>query len=386
MKPPKIVVIGPCYPYRGGIATFVAHLCNKLAPHFDVHLINYSLLYPSFLFPGKTQYDESENLIFSFPNERIVNSINPISWFRTAQRIRQLNPDLIIIDWWNPFFSFAVKGITAFLGKTFKQRIFLIAENVVSHEGRKADALLTRNALNAAHAYLALSDKVAAELMPYTGSKKIFKSHLPIYSDFDTEQQATDQEARSKLGYAPEDYVLLFFGYIRKYKGLDIALQAMPAIKKAIPSARLLIVGESYDDIAEYTSLIDQLGLAQEVQLISEYVPNEAVAQYFQASDCVLLPYRTATQSGILNIAYGFTKPVVATNVGGFAEFIRNGETGILVEGTEPDTFARGVAEWYRIRHTTAYADAIRAMVAQNSFDNIADIIRAAISNSRLPA
>jgi len=383
MPQSRIVIIGPCYPYRGGIATFVSHLCNKLASRFDVRLINYSLLYPSFLFPGKTQYDESENLIFSFPNERLVNSINPLSWYKTAQHIKKLNPDLVIIDWWNPFFSFAVKGITAFLGSSFRKRIFIIAENVVSHEGRKIDAALTRTALSTAHAYLALSDKVAAELIPYSDHKKIFKSNLPIYSDFDTGNDIDNSAAKAELGYGADDFVLLFFGYIRKYKGLDIALQAFPEIKRSISKAKLLIVGESYDDIAEYTALIDAAGIGSDVQLINEYVPNEAVSRYFDASDCVLLPYRTATQSGILNIAYGFNKPVVATNVGGFSEFIKNGETGILVDGIEASAFAKGVIQWHGICKDIDYQKAISAIVAGNSFDSIADIISEAVDHSK---
>lgn len=385
MPPSKIVIIGPCYPYRGGIATFIAHLSKKLAGEFEVHLINYSLLYPSFLFPGKTQYDESQNLIFSFPNERMVNSINPMSWYRTAKKVKELDPDLVIIDWWNPFFSFAVKGIITFLGKRFQKRVLIIAENVVSHEGRWIDSFLTKIALGKANAYLALSDKVNEELKPYSGHKRIFKSNLPIYSDFDTGTQETadSSAAKASLGYTASDYVLLFFGYIRKYKGLDIALEAFPAIKQAIPGAKLLVVGESYDDIAEYEGLIGKLGIAADVQMINEYVPNEAVARYFEASDCVLLPYRTATQSGILNIAYGFTKPVVATNVGGFSEFIQNGRTGILVEGIEPEAFAAGVFEWYRIKDSVPYAEAITKSVAANSFDNITGIIHEAIALAR---
>lgn len=372
MSKKKLVVIGPCYPYRGGIATFVAHLCKGLSEKFDVHLINYSLLYPSVLFPGKTQYDESKSLTFNFPNTRLLNSINPLSWIKVARAIKKENPDLIIMDWWNPFFSFCFRGIFTFLHPTFKNKILVIAENVVSHEGRKIDAALTKMGISIGSQYLVLSDKVAEEIKPYANNKPIHKAHLPIYNTFNT-TAATSTKA--SLGYSEDDYVLLFFGYIRKYKGLDIALEAFPTIKKSIPNAKLLVVGESYDAWEEYQDLIDKHQLQNDVQVISAYVPNEAVAQYFNASDLVLLPYRTATQSGILNIAYGFLKPVVATNVGGFSEFIDDGTSGLLVQSIEPQAFAEAVIHWYAEKRNSNYTKSIEDIVNANGFGKINGII-----------
>jgi glycosyltransferase involved in cell wall biosynthesis len=374
----KLVVIGPCYPYRGGIATFVAHLCKGLSQNFDVSLINYSLLYPSILFPGKTQYDESKTLTFDFPNRRLLNSINPFSWIKVARAIKAEKPDLIIMDWWNPFFALCFKGVFTFLNRDYKNKILVIAENVVSHEGRKIDAALTKMGISIASEYLVLSDKVAEEIKPYSNNKKIYKAHLPIYNTFNKGENVSTKKG---LGYSEDDYVLLFFGYVRKYKGLDIALEAFPEIKKSIPNAKLLVVGECYDEWKEYQDLIEKYHLQQDVKVVSEYVPNEAVGGYFNACDLVLLPYRTATQSGILNIAYGFNKPVVATNVGGFSEFIKDGSSGLLVQKVDAPAFAQGVIKWHEQHRNDDYITAISDVVTANGFGKINGIIETILAS-----
>jgi glycosyltransferase involved in cell wall biosynthesis len=371
----KIVVIGPCYPYRGGIATFVSYLCNLLNKHFDVTLINYSMLYPSVLFPGKTQYDESKDLVFSFENKRLFSSLNPFSWVRTANEIKKLNPDIIIMDWWNPFFALCFRGLYIFLPKEYKKKILIVAENVVSHEGRSIDKLLTKIGITIANAYIVLSDKVKEQISYYAGNKTIYKSNLPIYDSFDTVHKVhTRKEVCYKINDG--DFVLLFFGYIRKYKGLDIALESMPAILEKIPNAKLLVVGESYDDWAAYETIIHAHDLQNHVEVVSEYVPNEEVEKYFSVSDLVLLPYRNATQSGILNIAYGFDKPVVATSVGGFTEFIEEGKTGLLVKEVSPESFANGVINFYNNYRNVDFKTNIQKIVAANSFDKIIEYVK----------
>jgi glycosyltransferase involved in cell wall biosynthesis len=370
LKAKKIVVIGPCYPYRGGIATFVSFLCNLLSKESDVHLLNYSLLYPSVLFPGRTQYDESKELIFSFKSERIFSSLNPFSWRKTAKRIHELNPDVIIMDWWNPFFGICFRGLYFFLNKSFRNRILIVAENVVSHEGRFLDKYLTQIGISIANSYIVLSDKVSEQIKYFSNNKKIYKSNLPIYDDYISKlsQISRDEVCPSFL---KDDFVMLFFGYIRKYKGLDIAIESMPIILKLLPNARLLIVGESYDDWKYYQDMIDRLNLNAMIQVVSEYVPNEAVGKYFTVSDLVLLPYRSATQSGILNIAYGFKKPVVATNVGGFIEFVDHKKTGIIVHEVTPQSFANGVIEFYETMKDLPIGKNIENVIAVNSFEKI---------------
>jgi glycosyltransferase involved in cell wall biosynthesis len=372
----KIVIIGPCYPYRGGIATFVAYLSNLLSHHFDVTLINYAMLYPSILFPGKTQYDESKDLVFSFKNIRLFSSLNPIAWWRTAKAIKQINPDVIIMDWWQPFFGLCFRGLHIMLPKALRNKILIVAENVVSHEGRKIDTLLTKLGLTIGQAYIVLSDKVKNQIAFFSGDKKIYKSNLPIYDKFEGATSVNIPRQSISAQLAPTDFVMLCFGYIRKYKGVDIALEALPIIKAAIPNAKLLIVGESYDDWSMYQQIIDKHHLQNDVIIVSEYVPNEAVEKYFNCSDVVLLPYRTATQSGILNIAYGSNKPVVATSVGGFTEFINPGKTGLLVADITPAAFAAGVLDFHKNYYNQVdFKKYIQEIVASNSFETIVEYV-----------
>jgi glycosyltransferase involved in cell wall biosynthesis len=371
----KIVVIGPCYPYRGGIATFVSYLCNLLQQSYDVTLINYSMLYPSILFPGKTQYDESKDLVFSFNNQRLFSSLNPISWWRTAKKIKEIQPDIIIMDWWNPFFGLCFRGLYWCLNKKYKNRILIIAENVVSHEGRKIDAFLTKLGITIGSSYVVLSDKVRDQIKGYSGNKTIYKSNLPIYDGFDKSTIIYQRNEVCKT-ISNDNYVLLFFGYIRKYKGLDIALNALPHIIKSVPNVKLLIVGECYDDWAEYQKIIDDNNLQSYIEVVNDYVPNEAVEKYFNISDLVLLPYRTATQSGILNIAYGFNKPVIANRVGGFAEFILEGKTGMLVNNIDAAEYANAVIYYYNNYRHIDVTPHIKTVADINSFDAITTYVQ----------
>ncbi|MFM2385394.1 MAG: hypothetical protein RL660_151 [Bacteroidota bacterium] len=368
----KIVVIGPCYPYRGGIATFVAHLCKLLNTKYEVHLINYAMLYPSILFPGKTQYDESKDLVFSFSNERLFSSLNPFSWYRTAKRVQALQPDIIIMDWWNPFFGLCFRGFHFFLNRALRKRILVVTENVVSHEGRYIDTALTKLGVTIGQAYIVLSEKVREQIQYFGKGKPTYKSNLPIYDQFDVHHKVfTRTELVPK--FSKDDYVMLCFGYVRKYKGVDIAIAAMPYVLQQIPNAKLLIVGECYDEWAEYEKQIAALGLQNHVHSITNYVPNEDVEQYFAISDVVLLPYRTATQSGILNIAYGFKKTVVATNVGGFVEFIEHGKTGVIVNKVDEKVLADGILTHYQTMHGKDHKEAITQLIQRNSFENILD-------------
>ena len=371
-KAKKIVIIGPCYPYRGGIATFVSFLSNLLNKESEVYLLNYSMLYPSILFPGKTQYDESKELVFSFKSERIFSSMNPFSWLKTAKRIHELKPDVIIMDWWNPFFGICFRGLYLLLNKSMRSRILIVAENVISHEGRFLDKYLTKIGISIAQSYIVLSDKVRDQIQFYSEKKTIYKSNLPIYDDF---VSSGIQYKRNDISpkFNDENFIMLFFGYIRKYKGLDIAIESLAIIVKKIPNARLMIVGESYDDWQYYQEIIDRLQLNEFIEVISEYVPNEAVEKYFTISDLVLLPYRSATQSGILNMAYGFKKPVVATNVGGFIEFIHHGKTGIIVQEVIAQSFAAGVIEFYETMRTLPIEKNISEAISENSFEKIVD-------------
>lgn len=381
-KKKKILIVGPAYPYRGGNSLFVSHVYETLAPHFEVKIFNYKLLYPSFLFPGTTQYDKSEKTIINAPNERIVNSINPFNWISTAKKIKEENPDLVVFDWWHPFFGPCHFGISFLLKSKFKNKILFITENFVSHEGNFIDIFLTKLGLKYATNFLTLSYKVADELKELAGARRIYQSELPIYECYSNEKGKTIDKYKKDLGFSSDSFVLLFFGYIRKYKGLDILIKAFPNIKKNNPDAKLLIVGEFYDNPEEYKSLIKSLNIENDVVLINNFVPNEEVEKYYNASDVVMLPYRSATQSGILNVAYGFNKPVIVTNVGGLSEFVTEGKTGLIIEPENEAAISDSINKFRELCKNVNFTEEIKTRVSKNSFTKLPELFNEILRNS----
>lgn len=364
----KIVIVGPAFPYRGGNSLFISHLYSLLADKFDVSIVNYKLLYPSFLFPGTTQYDNSKTVIKQAPSERLVNSVNPFNWYTTARRIAAMKPDAVLFDWWHPFFGPCHTSIARLVKSMCRTKIVFIAENFTSHEGSPVDKMLTRLGLSNADAFLALSDKVAGEVAEVFSGRPIMKAELPVYDCYTSESPVYD---RANFGFSTSDKVLLFFGYIRRYKGLDILLKALSMLVKKDPSYRLLAVGESYEDPEIYRKLIGELKIENFVRFENVFTPNEEVWKYYTAADVVVLPYRSATQSGILNIAYGFLKPVIITNVGGLAEFIDPDRTGLLVEPESAESLAEGIEKFFSLRGSLDFTKHIQERLGKNLFYEI---------------
>lgn len=385
----KIVIVGPAYPYRGGNSLFIGHLNDKLSSEFDVTILNYTLLYPSLLFPGTTQFDKSNVTLKPAKTERIVNSISPFSWLKTAKRINELKPDLVVFDWWHPFFSFCHFSISSLLNQQYKNKILFITENFISHEGHLVDRLLTKIGLANASSFLSLSEKVEKDLTGISKNRKIYRSELPVYDCYDLNEndgnsvEPASTTSKIDFGFAEDDLVLLFFGYIRKYKGLDLLLHAMPKLIKENPRIKLLVVGESYEDFSFYKNIVAELNISNNVKMENRFVANEEVGKYYAASDLVILPYRSATQSGILNVAYGFLKPVLVTDVGGLAEFVDNKRTGIIVEPESPSAISDGVLEFYSLRETVNFSENIRTKISQNKFSSIAQLFDQIISDTK---
>ncbi|HOJ89858.1 MAG TPA: glycosyltransferase [Saprospiraceae bacterium] len=370
----KIAIIGPNYPYRGGNSLFIGHLCIALQEKFELLIINYSLLYPEILFPGKTQYDKSNEVmdgIRQLKTHRILNSINPISWYNTAKKIKEFNPDLVVVDWWQPFFGPCHFGVLSLLGSSYKDRILFITENVISHESRFIDKILTKIGLAKASKFLVLSNKVQDDIKSLFPTKAIFKSELPIYDCYDNNKSLNKSELRSKFGFNNSDKVLLFFGYIRHYKGLDILIESLKILRSEDKSYKLLVAGESYENEEIYLDLISEYKLESAVHMENKFISNEDVGSYFYASDVAVLPYRSATQSGILNMAYGFNKPVVITNVGGLAEFVVEDQTGVIVNESSPDSIANGIKKFFQLNQTIDFHKNIEVYISGNSFSKI---------------
>ncbi len=374
MKTPHIVLLGPTYPYRGGNALFMTFLYEALEDKHRIEFINFKMMYPALLFPGTTPYDVSEEHFQKVPSQRLMHSLNPISWWQTARTINRLDPDIIAFDWYQPFFGPMFYGIGFFLNRRMKQRVFFITENVISHESRWIDKFLTRLGLRWAKAFLTLSKKVEEDIQSLAKGRPVFRSELPIYGWYTRSSDQQLPSARSEFDLGQEEKVLLFFGYIRHYKGLDILMEALAILLRMDPTYRLLVAGESYEDETQYVELIDKLGIKDQVRFRNEFIPNEKVSRYFEACDVVVLPYRSATQSGILNMAYGFEKPVVITDVGGLGEFVDKGKTGIVVDEPTPEAVAKGIQEYTSLRDSTDFALHIRERVEGNSFNQIQDI------------
>ena len=324
----KVIIIGPAFPYRGGIANFN----NSLAVEYknqgaDVTVYSFSLQYPSFLFPGKTQYEEGDgpegiNII------PIINSINPFNWFKVAKKIKKENPDYVIIRYWLPFMSPALGTIAKLIKKTTK--VFAITDNIIPHEKRIGDSLLTKYFVKSCDAFLTLSSSVLDDLSKFTDTKeKIFIPH-PIYDSFG--EIVEKNNAKAKLGLDENGKYLLFFGFVRKYKGLDIMLDVMADKRVQDLGVKLIVAGEFYDNKQEYISQINSLGISENIILKSDFIPEENVKNYFCACDMITQTYRTATQSGVTQIAYHFERPMLVTNVGGLAEIVPHNKVGYVCD------------------------------------------------------
>ena len=324
----KVIIIGPAFPYRGGIANFN----NSLAVEYkkrgaDVKIYSFSLQYPSILFPGKTQYEKG-NPPEDIEIEHIINSINPFNWFNVARKIKKENPDYVIIRYWLPFMAPSLGTIAKFINKKIK--IFAITDNIIPHEKRFGDAFLTKYFVSKCNAFLALSSSVLDDLSKFTKTNnKIFVPH-PIYDSFG---QIVEKEiAKSKLGLDKDGKYLLFFGFVRKYKGLDIMLEVMSDKRIQDLGIKLIIAGEFYDNQEEYIKKIEDLNISDYVILKNNFIPECEVKNYFCASDLITQTYRTATQSGVTQIAYHFERPMLVTNVGGLAEIVPHNKVGYVCD------------------------------------------------------
>lgn len=338
-----IIIIGPAHPLRGGIAAFNERLAIELQKMgHRVMLYSFSLQYPSFLFPGKTQFSDSpapEGLDI----QTKINSVSPGNWLKVGREIKKLNPDLVITRYWIPFMAPALGSILRQIKKNKHSRIVCIADNIIPHEKRPGDKELTKYLINSCDAFIVMSKIVLNDLQKITSKPASLIPH-PLYDQFG--EKVMKSIAREHLQLPADDNLLLFFGLIRKYKGLDLLLEAMTDPRIQQQKIKLIIAGEFYTDESIYKELIERNKLQQFLFLHTLYIPDEQVKYYFCASDAVVLPYRDATQSGIAPIAYHFERPMIATNVGGLPDTIENGKTGLLCS-PDPVSIADAILAFY---------------------------------------
>ncbi|HIE73310.1 MAG TPA: glycosyltransferase [Flavobacteriales bacterium] len=342
MSKRKVIIIGPAFPFRGGIANFNNALAQAYHDRGDnITLYSFTLQYPSFLFPGTTQYETGEapkNLKI----KTLINSVNPFNWIQVARKINKENPDYIIIRYWLPFMAPCLGSIARLLNKKIK--ILAITDNVIPHEKRMGDTIFTKYFIKSCDAFLTLSASVLDDLSKFT--KTTVKKYIPhpIYDVFG--EKIAKEKAIKNLGLNPEDKHLLFFGFVRKYKGLDLMLQTMADNRIKEMEIKLIIAGEFYDDKKEYTDMINDLGIADNIIMKSDFIPADKVKSYFCASDMITQTYRTATQSGVTQIAYSFDRPMLVTDVGGLAEIVPNNKVG-YVTSQNPTSIADAIVDFY---------------------------------------
>ena len=342
MSKRKVIIIGPAFPFRGGIANFNNALAQEYYDRGDqVTLYSFTLQYPGFLFPGTTQYESGEapkNLKI----KTLINSVNPFNWINVARKINAEKPDYVIIRYWLPFMAPCLGTIARLLNKKIK--ILAITDNVIPHEKRIGDTLLTRYFVKSCDAFLSLSASVLDDLSKFTNTTyKKFIPH-PIYNVFG--DKIPKAKALENLGLNSEDKHLLFFGFVRKYKGLDLMLKAMGDSRIKAMGIKLIIAGEFYDDKTEYTDMITNLGIEDKIIMKSDFIPAEKVKNYFCAADMITQTYRTATQSGVTQIAYSFDRPMLVTDVGGLAEIVPNNKVG-YVTSQNPIAIADAIIDFY---------------------------------------
>ena len=330
----KIALISVFPPYRGGIATHSYILYeNLIKQNHDVMVVNYLKQYPSFLFPGKNQFDIND-LGVKNQSLRLINTMSPKTWKQASETIVDYNPDVVIFRFWNPFFAISLGSIAKYLKKkNFSKPLLSICDNIIPHENFLGSSLLTKFYLKYIDGFVVQSETVKNELESLKKDAKIVKRFHPIYDIYGDRKNKT--ESKKQLGIKSK-HVILFFGIIREYKGLDILIESINILKNKLDDFHLLIVGECYENINKYLSLINQFELNHLVTFINEYVSEKDISKYFSCSDVVVLPYKTASQSGVIQIAYNFNTPVVTTDVGGLSEYIDDGNTGVLVESKNP--------------------------------------------------
>ncbi len=363
----RFCLIGPTYPYRGGIAHYTTLLTTHLQPKHQTLLISFSRQYPAWLFPGKSDQDPSERPLQT-DAEYLLDPMNPFTWWRTWQRIRAWEPDVVVIPWWHPFFAPA----WATLGRGVKRlakrpKLLFICHNVLPHEAGVMDKTAVRLALSPGDGFITHAQSDAKILRHILPQSKISVSPIPTHSAL---SPTTPIELPISLPHNTP--LLLFCGFVRAYKGLDVLLAALPLVKKRV---HLFVAGEFWHDKNRYLKQIEDLHLQQTVTLLDGYLPNETLVAYLRRADVVVLPYRAATQSGMIQAAFGQGCPVITTEVGGLAEVVTNGRTGLVVPPENPPALAAAIDDFFHQELGPLFRQHIETENGRFSWEHLIQII-----------
>lgn len=374
----KIVLIGPVYPYKGGIAHYTSLLCRALRKKHDVCMVSYKMQYPKFLFK-KEQRDYSNKSFQVEDTNYWINTANPFNIMASAGKIRKQKPDAVILQWWHPYFAPCYYILAKCLRKI---PIIVTCHNVFPHERFPMDRFLTKLVLRQADGYIVQSHLDEADLLKVNPKANYVVTPHPTYNAFKMKDMSRE-EARSILQMDGDSPMLLFFGFVREYKGLHYLLDALADVKGQIPDVQLWIVGDFGDDKDIYLKQIEENHLEGCINIVEGYIPDQEVEKYFAAADLVVLPYVSATQSGIVQIAYGFEKPVVVTNVGGLPDVVWDKETGYVVPSRSPEAIAKAIIGFYREDSSVDWQANIRAKAQEFSWETMVDRIEECLNSCK---
>ncbi len=368
----RIVIVGPAYPFRGGIAHFSNRLSQALADRFDVELLTFSRQYPAILFPGKTQMETSS---WDLPSDpvRLLDSVGPLSWRRSGRWLAERRPDIVMIVHWLPFFVPSYLGLLKHYRRALPRgeqpaHVNLFLHNVFPHKKFPFTTPLMRRLLRKGDSFFTLSPHVTEHLRTFRPEAPALEGFHPVYDIFEPPIEPTDARARLGLTERP---TMLFFGYVRRYKGLDLLIEALPRIRERV-DAQLIVAGEFYDDREQIEGRISALGLSDAVKVFSDYIPNEEVHLYFSAAEVVVQPYRSATPSGVAQTAFNFNKPMIVSDLGVLAEVVPDGVAGYVVPPEDPVSLADSVIKFFDVG-ADVFADGVAAQKAKFSWQSLSD-------------
>ena len=365
----KIIIIGPAHPLRGGLATFDERLARAFQQQgHQVIIYTFSLQYPDFLFPGKTQYS-NETKPQDLDIQVVINAINPFNWLLVGQRIAKEKADLVICRFWLPIMAPCLGTILRLVKRNQASKIVGLIDNIIPHEKRFGDRPFAHYFAKACDSFIVMSRSVEEEMKQFTSNPCRYIPH-PIYDNYGEKVRRT--EALKYLQLSDNERYILFFGFIRRYKGLDLLLEAMntEGVKKT--GVKLLVAGEFYEDEKFYRDLIAAQGIDNQVIIKSDYIPSDEVKYYFAAADIVVQPYRSATQSGISQIAYHFEKPMIVSNVGGLPETVPHGEAGYVVEPT-PQAISEALSDFYENNRLNSFSEKVKEQKKRFSWEAMTD-------------
>lgn len=374
----KIAFLSTFYPYRGGIAQFNANLYREIQKEHEVKAFNFKRQYPNFLFPGKTQYVTDKDVADKIDSVRCLDTINPFTWGATARLIKKENPDILISRLWMSFFGPSLGYVNKRAMKN-GTTVVSILDNVIPHEKRFFDNSFTKYYIKHNHGFLAMTKSVKNDLLSFNPNAKVILRPHPLYNHFGV--KLDKNLAQQKLGLNQNKKTILFFGIIRDYKGLDNLINAFGKLDE---SYQLIIAGEAYGSFKKYEDEINLIPNKQNVKTYIEYIDDSRVTDFFSAADVVVLPYRTATQSGITAISYHFNVPVIATNVGGLEETIKDGHTGLIVNENIPEKITESIQLFFENKLGVNYSTEIDKLKEELSWSKFSkDLIDFALSLKR---